>query len=144
MTTSLDLIDGGLKLLGIKAAETPIQPAEAQDGLTMLNDMMAELEEDGISIGFIANEDVNADIFIPRNTHGPIKALLAARMAIEYGKIVSPALASLVMKSDRSLAKFARRSVEVAFPSTLPMGSVNNCGDFHDQRFFPEREDHKY
>ena len=141
MTTSLDLIDGGLKLVGIKAAETPIEATEAQDGLTVLNDMMAELEEDGIKIGFIANTDVNAEIFVPRSTHSGIKALLAARMAVEYGKIVSPALAAMVISSQRSLAKFALRSLEVAFPSTLPLGSGNDCDSFSDRRFFPERQD---
>ena len=142
MATSLDLISGGLKLVGIKAAESPIEAAEAQDGLIMLNDMMAELEEDGIKIGYITNTDVNATLYVPDSTHAGIKALLAVRLAVEYGKIVSPALATLADGSMRRLSKFARRSLEVAYPSTLPMGSGNDCDSFDDDRFFGETTDY--
>lgn len=144
MTTSLDLISGGLKLLGVKAAETPIEAAEAQDGLETLNDMMTELEETGIKIGYIPATDVNADIFPPVSTIGSIKALLAVRMAPEYGKVISPTLAARAVASDRMLAKFALRSLEVAYPDSLPMGSGNECDTFSYNRFFPAKPDYDY
>lgn len=140
MATSLDIITGALKHLGVNAAESPITAAEAQDGLDDLNDMGAEWEESGYRVGFVPASDVNAEITLPRSSHAAFKAGLAARLAPQYGKAISPGLAALVIETKQNLAKATLDPLTVAFPDTLPTGAGNSCNDFAENNFFPQNE----
>jgi hypothetical protein len=138
MTTATQIISGALKLLGVRAAESPITAVELQDGLEALNDMGAEWEEDGIRIGFEPVTDATADLGIPRSSVSAFKANLAIRIAPEYSRIVSPALAKLGDDTMDALTKSVVFIGNVQYPGTLPLGSGNECDDFTDQRFFPQ------
>ena len=144
MTTSLDIIKGALKHLGVNAAETPIEAVEAQDGLDDLNDMGAEWEESGFRVGFVPTDNVNADITLPRSAHAAFKAGLAVRLAPQYGKQISTALAGVVIETKANLAKFSLGPLDVEFPDTLPVGSGNHCDDLIDNRFFPNNQDRNF
>lgn len=124
MATALDAITGGLILLGVRTAESPIEPSEAQDGLNSLNDMLNEWNLDDIDIGFETVDDVDDELFVDTGTLGGIKSNLAVYMAPEYGRVVSSVLA-LRAKTSKAIIRGSLSLRPLDFPDTLPVGSGN-------------------
>jgi len=140
MPTFLNVVEGALKHLGVKASEVAIEAAEAQDALDDLNDMGEEWEGSGINVGFIASTDLNATFPTPRDTISAYKANLAIRLAPQYEKIVSPALAKLADDTFNALTTAYVFVGDVEFPGTLPTGSGNRCSEVFDRRFFNQNK----
>ena len=146
MATALDIITGALKLLEVNTAESAITAAEAEDGLTALNDMMNEWNIDGINVGYETLEDTEDVLYVDLGSIGAMKANLAVYIAPEYGRIVTPQLQMRADKSKKSL----RASIPLnpaEFPDSLPVGSGNegnhytadgdSSGNLLDSRFYP-------
>ena len=144
MTTSADIISGALKHLGIRAAESPLTAAEVQDGLEDLNDMGAEWEESGLEMGFEPSLDANATLNLPRSSIGAFKANLAVRIAPQYSRIVSPALAQLASDTMKALENSLVFIGDVEYPSTQPTGGGNYSGDLLGNRFFPQNKKERF
>jgi hypothetical protein len=144
MTTSAGIISGALGHLGIRTAESPLTAAEVQDGLEDLNDMGAEWEESGLHMGFEPSLDVNATLNVPRSSISAFKSHLAIRIAPQYSRIVSPALAELARESMKSLEASLVFIGEVALPDTLPTGSGNYSGDLIGNRFFRQNKKERF
>jgi len=134
VATSLEIIEGALKHLGVNPAESPVTAAEAQDGLDDLNDMGSEWEST-LQIGFLPAEDVNDEISLPRQAYAAFKAGLAGRIAPQYGKPIYPELAELMRETKKALDKFSLQKLTSEFPDTLPVGSGNECSNY-GQRFY--------
>ena len=140
MATASHFISRALTRLGVRASETSLQADEIQDGISLLNDMMSEWEETGPQLGFSPVAGVSDEVRIPRGANAAVIDNLAIRMAPEYSRVVSPALAK---SADDSLKNLLNANVfigDVDMPSTLPIGSGNQIcdNDLDDRRFFPE------
>lgn len=134
--TYLDIIAGALKHLTVLSAETELTAAEAQDGLTDLNDMGVEWEVSGISVGFVASLDVNSQLDLPRHSVAAFKANLALRLAPQYEKLVSASLVNLADTTLDALLNVVDFIGPVELPDTLPVGSGNECPDVLNRQFF--------
>ena len=152
MATVTEVVTGALRLLEVVAAEAAITSAEAEDGLTSLNDMMNEWNVDGIDIGYETLENIEDDLFVSLGSIGAIKANLAVYIAPEYGRIVSSELTARAIKSKRSV----RGSIKLNsshLPDTLPIGSGNEhnnfvadgdrAGNLRTSKFYPNNTDTK-
>ncbi len=145
MATAESFIKRALTKLGVRAAESPIQPEEIQDGLDLLNDMLSEWENSGVTMGFLPVENASDEVRVPRNAHSAIKANLAVRSASEYGRVVQQALALEASQSFDNLMISLSDIGDVNYPSTLPTGSGNECDSFGNlRRFFPEDQDENF
>ena len=141
MVTASSFITRALQKLGVRTSETPIEPSEMQDGLDALNDMLISWEMSGIVLGFSPVADAGDEVRVPRFAHAAIKAELAVLMGPEYSKPPSQVLLLEASTRKDELLTAVIRIGDVAFPSTLPIGSGNQCEDYyHDHRFFPENE----
>lgn len=149
MATVNEIVSGALKLLGIRAAESPLTAAEAEDGRVSLNDMMAEWEERSIYTGFVALADVDDPVLVPDYAIGAIKSNLAIYIAPEYGKSIAPELDRRASKSFTALKAALIRMGPSSFPDTLPVGSGNQVGftssdgdvpGLDNEMFYPENE----
>ena len=146
MATALDVITGAVVLLGVRTAESPLEPSEAEDGLVALNDMLNEWNLDDIDIGFETIDDVQDELFVDTGTEGAIKSNLAVYIAPEYGRIVSDALAFRA-KTGKAAVRGSISLRPLEFPDTLPVGSGNERnnrvpdgdkgGGSIGRRFFP-------
>jgi len=136
--TYLDIIEGALKHLGVLVAETTVTSAETQDGLNDLNDMGEEFEVSGISVGYVSSLDVNAQLELPRSAVAAFKAELALRLAPQYERVVSPALARLAATTRSALLRVTQTNIKVELPDTLPIGSGNECPDITNRQFFKQ------
>jgi hypothetical protein len=86
MTTAQHIINRAYSKVGIKAAETPLQATEVQDGLDVLNDLLAEWDATGILKGVSPVKLASDIVEAPRHADGALKAVLAIRLANEYNK----------------------------------------------------------
>lgn len=140
MTTALKVIERAFSKAGIRAAETPLSASEVEDGLDVLNDMLSEWGTNDILKGAIPVAVVGDELIIPRFSLGAVKANLAIRMAGEYDRPITQAMAFDASNSLNSLTIATLDLSDVDYPSTLPLGSGNDdeflSTQFRD--FFPE------
>lgn len=141
MATAASFITRALQKIGVKTAESPIEASEMQDGLDAINDMLISWEVSGIEMGFQPVADKDDELRVPRFAHAAIKAELAVLLAPEYDAPVSQVLLAEADQRKSEVLNALFSLGDIQFPSTLPMGSGNQCGSFNtDRRFFPENE----
>lgn len=143
MATASDIVSGALKLLGVRAAESPIEDNEAQDGLVALNDMMAEWQIRNLCIGFEEVTDINDEIYVDAGTEGAIKANLAVWMAPEYNRPVS---FDLQRRADRGITSIYGAVIDFSteFPDSLPIGSGNESSNYQTDGDVPNSRSHHF
>ena len=110
-TTANDAIKRALRLI---RAIDPTEEPEAEDGQTgieALNQMAHNLEEDGIYLDF---EDIQLtdDLPFPKRTVRSIIYLLAAELAPEYGKELTPEVAVEARASKKKLQAWYKRRIQ--------------------------------
>ncbi len=146
MATVTEIVSGALRLLEVKTAESAITPAEVNEGLEALNDMMNEWNVDGIDVGYETLDDADDELFITLGSLGAIKANLAVYIAPEYGRVVTDQLNRRAIRSKRSLRATIPLNAS-QYPDSLPIGSGNEDNHFvsdgdvpgglRDSRFYP-------
>lgn len=146
MATARDVVEGALKLLGVKPAESGVTSSEATDGLDSLNDMAEQWNLEGAEIGYETIDDLDDELFVDDGVIGALKANLAVYMAPEYDRTVTPELA-LRAKRGKTVVQANVPRCPIQFPDTLPVGVGNerylpsNDGDsvstVYDGRFYP-------
>jgi len=124
MATARAIVEGGLRLSGIRAAESPIEAQEAQDALESLNDMLNEWDLDGIHIGFETIQDLDDEVYIHEGLIGGVKANLAVYINPEYDRALNPTLMPRAITGKRA-ARASIRLYSSEYPDTLPVGSGN-------------------
>ena len=142
MATATEIITRSLTRLGIRAAETSLEPSELQDGLLLLNDMLSNWEEAGYNLGFSPVAGLTDEVRIPRGANQAVIDSLAIMMAPEYSRPISQALAASAKLSFENMISANVFIGDVDLPSTLPRGSGNECGydGWVDSTFFPEKD----
>lgn len=84
MSSSAQIVTRALKRLGlVEPGETPAA-ADAEDGLAALNAMLAGWEADGLNL--------SPDVPLPAKHEEGVVAMLAVRLAEDYGKSPGPVL----------------------------------------------------
>lgn len=139
MATGSDIVTKALRRSKIRAAETPIEPSELQDGIDDLNDMLAEWEGSGILLGYTPIKEPTDEVRIPRFANGCVAVNLAGRICSDYGKAVPASLAAEINGSTDNMLRALVGNIDVNFPGTLPLGSGNQCCEYADDRLFDQR-----
>lgn len=125
MTTALQVIERAFSKAGVKPAEAPLTASEISDGLDTLNDLLSEWGTNGPLKDAVPVESVDDDLIIPRFAFGAVKANLAIRLAGEYDRTITQAMAFDATSSLSELVKATINLSDIDFPSTLPVGSGN-------------------
>lgn len=81
MSSSGDIVKRALKRIGIVAPGEDVDAADAQDGGAALNAMIASWQNDGV--------DISPDVPVASKHEDGIVALLAVRLAPDYGKVAN-------------------------------------------------------
>jgi hypothetical protein len=132
MATAQHIINRAYSKIGIKAAETPLEAAEVQDGLDCLNDMVAEWDAVGFLKG-VSPVKLASDIVIaPRYAEGALKNMLAIRLANEYNKPITPGMVAAAETSYNNIIKITVNFDNVKLPGNLPTGSGNKTRGYGD------------
>lgn len=119
--TALDYIKDALRLIGvIGETETP-SAEQGAFGVSKLNDLMAELEECGIELGYAPVSATTDTVTLPAGHRAGIKAQLAVEMASNYGAEIPLSVASANDESRRRLGNQAIILAMKPADSGLPM-----------------------
>jgi len=138
MSTGTDLIERGLKAIGVFSVAVPSSPEQITDGLKRLNSMVQVWQSQGIKMGIVPLEHPGEELSEPIDATDAIVDNLAIRMAPDYSKPVSKDLRD---NARRGYNDICTEYQEFTIPdkvvsSTLPYGE-GNVG-FRRRVFFPK------
>ncbi len=137
MSTAQHFVDRAMSRIGVKTAEVNLEASEAQTGLDLLNDLLASWEV-VTPIGFVPVANLSDSVRVPRFAHGAIIDNLAILIGPEFQKAINPALSATASSLRKDMQIALADIGEVRYPSTLPLGSGNQCASVDiDRRFFP-------
>ena len=140
MATAQHFVDRAMSRIGVKTAEINLEPSEAQTGLDLLNDMLASWEL-VTPMGFIPVANLSDEVRAERGFNGAIIDNLAVYAAPEFQKQPNAALVATANALREQMLNQLVTIGEVSYPSTLPLGSGNQCANVNiDRRFFPADE----
>lgn len=140
MATANDIIVRAFNRIGIRASETAIEADEAQDALSLLNDMLVSWEESGLVLGFSPIPNLTSIVRIPRGTEFAVKENLAVRLAPEYSREIPDILVASANDAMKDLLQRQGNIGDVDMPGTLPLGSGNRCPDGDERIFFSQKD----
>lgn len=120
-----EVILDALELLIVQQEERALPSAESSSAIRALNDLMFELDIDGIALGYTEVSATSDLMTVPRGAIRAIKALLAVDLAPKYGVEVSTTLSNNAEKGRRSLENLTTEVGQSPYPSTLPKGRSN-------------------
>jgi len=139
MASGIDIIRRAFARAGIRAAESPLESDEIEDGRLLLNDMLSNWEP-VYHFGFSPISEVTESVRIPRFSNMAVTDALAVILCPEYSKPVSAALAASAKLSMQMMLIAISDLSDVDMPSTLPKGTGNECHDYYDDKFFEEKD----
>jgi hypothetical protein len=141
MATVAQVAKASLQRILVQASEAPLEPDEYQDFIFAMNNYMAQLDAQGISLGYTQVSDLGDTVTIPTGALRGLIANMAIEVAPDYGGVVSDALvlaARQGLQTMRTIGQIIRVS---ALPSTLPIGSGNEVGSWGlNGHFYPDAE----
>lgn len=141
MTTVLQIVEGSAEKIGVREAESPLEPADYQLILNEMNDMGTEWADIGLTPAFVEVFNEDDTVNIDRNAVSAFKNTLAIRIAPSFERIVTSALAKIADDTLNRLRASVIHIGPVAYPDTLPTGSGNDCGGpFLNDRFFDQNK----
>lgn len=108
MASNYDVIKEALSILGVISEIDPVSAEQGQNGLSVMNDMLAEWEADGIDVGYYPQTDINADSPVYSDALQAVKYNLALSLATYYQK--EPSLPA-AMLADRGYKRLLRDSI---------------------------------
>lgn len=122
MTTNSEVIRDALGLLGVLAETEALSAEQADHGLRILNDMMADWEIDGIETEYYPQDDINAEF--PADDIACVKYNLAVDLAPHYSARIAEAVAVKAsvyyQRKVRDSVRDANREIDVTH---MPMGT---------------------
>jgi len=137
MTTVQQIVDGAAEEIFVKTAEINLEPGDFQAILTRMNDLGTEWADIGLLPAFVEVLNSTDTVNIDRNAVRAFKFNLAIDCAPAFQRsIVSSELKSNANDALTRLRASQAKTINVAYPDTLPTGSGNDCGIFSNDRFF--------
>ncbi len=122
MATNLDVITDALRKANIINVRQTPSGTQGANGLTLLNDMMSDWQEDGIELGFFPQTSLSATIPVEDKHLRGIKANLARAEAADHGIELSSEAVRIAELTHARLAKSTTEEFSTDF-SHMPGGS---------------------
>ncbi len=139
--TAGSLVTDALGEAFINAQEQPTEDVDMSKGIRYLNRMMAELDSNGVSLGYTVVDSTSDEITVPDGAINGMLFNLAKRLANSYGEQVSPELFQAANDGWKTLYKIGVTIEQTQYGSTLPVGSGNEGDDYSDDHFYPDQSD---
>ena len=132
--TALDLIKPALQHIVVQGSEAALEPAEYQDTIAALNNMMAAYEARGVDLNWTEVISVSQKIYIDPGSFEAISALLAIKIAPQFDATPSPELHLMAKEGKDTLYILGQTITETSEPADLPVGSGNEA--YQTRRFY--------
>lgn len=133
MSVAVDLVKRSLGLIGAHSVVKPAVVELLNEGREVLNEMLAEWEEEKINMGTVTADDLTTDIAEPAGATHAIKYNLAVRMSEPARAPVSDKVQLEALESYERLKKRYKAKDEPNVPDAtlsrhLPMGQGASRG----------------
>jgi len=122
--TATELIASTLHKAGIIGDYESPTAEQVSQHVKTLNDMMAQLEAEGIEVGYYAIESGNEDVYIPPFAMNMVKLGLLIAIQMDYDKPVTAEQAAQYVEARRVVIKFLVKPQPVKMQGAVPIGSV--------------------
>lgn len=136
MATVAQVATASLKRILVQAADAPLEADEYQDYIFALNNFMLALDAEGITLGYTEVSDLGDEVTVPAGALRGIIANMAIEVAPDYNGTVSPALANAAAEGMQVMRIIGQTISPSSYPSTLPIGSGNEGGQFASCKFY--------
>ena len=136
MATVAQVANAALKRILVQAADAPLEADEYQDFIFALNNYMLALDAEGITLGYTEVEDLGDEVTVPTGALRGIIANMAIEVAPDYNGTISPALAQAAADGLQAMRIIGQTISASSMPSTLPIGSGNEGGQFASRKFY--------
>jgi hypothetical protein len=122
-TSNFQIIQDALGLLGVLQETEVMSSEQGMHGLRVLNELMADWEQDGIDLQYYEQVSLAEDVPVPAHALLAVKYYLAMALAPFYGRQVPPEFVSI---GAEKYARLVRDSVVAQLRpvdlSHLPLG----------------------
>jgi len=136
MATVAQVANASLKRILVQASEAPLEADEYQDYIFALNNFMLALDAEGITLGYTEVSDLGDEVTVPTGALRGIIANMAIEVAPDYNGTISPALANAAAEGLQVMRIIGQTISPSSYPSTLPVGSGNEGGQFASRKFY--------
>lgn len=123
----------------IKKANIPVADDEMDDGISTYNNLISQLQIDGVVFGATLVNSKEDDTEVPYWAQEMVECQVAIRLADEFDRPVSSVLAVRASRALRAVKRMVSNQRSSALPNTLPTGSGNYDSNYYP-RFFPDRD----
>ena len=121
--------------------EAPLEADEYQDFIFAMNNYMAQLDAQGISLGYTEVSDLGDEVTIPTGALRGLIANMAIEVSPDYGGVISQGLIAAAQQGLQSMRILGQRIQASKNPSTLPLGSGNEDMLYgYSGHFYPDQE----
>ncbi len=141
MATVAQVAKASLQRILVQASEAPLEADEYQDFIFAMNNYMAQLDAQGISLGYTEVSDLGDEVTIPTGALRGLIANMAIEVSPDYGGVISQGLIAAAQQGLQSMRILGRRIQASKNPSTLPLGSGNEDMLYgYSGHFYPDQE----
>jgi hypothetical protein len=141
MATVAQVAKSSLQRILVQASEAPLEPDEYQDFIFSMNNYMAELDAQGIQLGYTVVTDLGDTVTIPTGALRGLIANMAIEVAPDYNGVISGGLQKAARDGFNTMRMLGQSMGKTRFPCTLPVGSGNEDNDFGmNGHFYPDQE----
>lgn len=140
MATVQQVATAALRKILVQASEAELEPDEYQDFIFAMNNFMAALDADGISLGYTAVENLGDLVTVPSGALRGLIDNMAVESAPDYDGVVTPALAVAAAEGIKTMRLIGSTVPTSYYPDTLPRGSGNDGGNWMYDRFYHSSE----
>lgn len=141
MATVAQVAKASLQRILVQASEAPLEADEYQDFIFAMNNYMAQLDAQGISLGYTEVSDLGDEVTIPTGALRGLIANMAIEVSPDYGGVISQGLIAAAQQGLQSMRILGQRIQTSKNPSTLPLGSGNEDMLYgYSGHFYPDQE----
>lgn len=141
MATVAQVAKSSLQRILVQASEAPLEPDEYQDFIFSMNNYMAELDAQGIQLGYTTVSDLGDEVTIPTGALRGLIANMAIEVAPDYNGIISQGLVKAARDGLNTMRLIGQSMGVSKMPSTLPIGSGNEDNLYgFSGHFYPDAE----
>ena len=133
------IVTRAFSIAKIKKGNIDIEDEEMAIGIDTYNDLITQLNIDGISLGATIVDDKDDEADVPDWANEMIKTQIALRLLDEFNRPLTVVLSERADRALRAVRRMVSRQRGSAFPSTLPTGT-GNYSSSSSRRFFPDRD----
>jgi len=131
MATVAKVVGRALRLIQVIDARQPVRASDMETAIEALNAMIRRWEADGISLGWMPNDNPSEEVLVPDEAVQAVAANLAVVLAPEYGVSVSAVVAQMAaagmndLMRDQAIATPIRPILSVPESSNYRSNTLN-------------------